>query len=865
MQSTATLPVIGVDIVKNVFQLHVADAETGEITRHKLRRNRVITSFSNRQRPLVALEACGGAYQWARMLQSLGHKAKLLPAKHVKPFVLREKTDVFNICKRIETIGGTAIEDRPRGRPLGLCRKLTAQQEAQIQKLILDKTPNQLRMDFALWNRMAVMQLIEDQFSIPLTPQGVGKYLARWSFTPQKLIEKAYEQRPEAVQTWLDTQYPEIAQRAKAEGAEIHWGDETGLRSDDVRGRSYAPAGQTLQIRVGKRREGLSVMSTVTNRGKVRWKAFEGTMNADILIDFMKRLVKDAKASSEGGKEGCKKVFLILDNPPNLSRPLVRLRRMRLGMSGVSGSAAPRDVPGPAAREREHPVMNALSDPAGHQQHRSDAAREQLARRCPVDLSSHALGRVRGHGHRPIEQSRQIVRQHLGGHIHQQSMLTQPADTLQPQPVLQTLERLLDAPAPVIQIGQLGYRCHVLAQRGHQDPGAPAGADVAHQTGMHARGPVQLPGAGLLHIAGREPAPAPAVAVATAQEIARSAPTLCAVAANHKINATLGQQRLHQPGGRVTPVQNQHIAPAQPVQLVKEHLTLALGLGADGHVQHQIIARQVQTQGALHGGGQRAGAQTGALGGCQHGAVGTDQPTALEHVQLTLALNGIDQAIIERPQGGHVQPGAGLGQGAVRDQNAGAVSPQAGEEGVERALDAGTAKTQQGRQELGQRQLAAAGERVGVIGAACHLGKGRAVQVIAKVGQKRLCKITVLRQKSCQPQRKIKQNQQLTEYRGLSSVDWILDNLKVHHSKPVKAWLQENREHIEVFSLPSYSPELNPDEMLNANLKQMITSAAPARRKGDLKTAVTRHLRRLQKLPELVKSFFQHAPVRYAA
>jgi hypothetical protein len=141
----------------------------------------------------------------------------------------------------------------------------------------------------------------------------VGKYLARWGFTPQKPIRRAYEQRPEAVQTWLDTQYPEIAQRAKAEGAEIHWGDETGLRSDDVRGRSYAPAGQTPQIRVGKRREGLSVMSTVTNRGKVRWKAFEGAMNADILIDFMKRLVKDTKAGGEGDK-AVKKVFLILDN-----------------------------------------------------------------------------------------------------------------------------------------------------------------------------------------------------------------------------------------------------------------------------------------------------------------------------------------------------------------------------------------------------------------------------------------------------------------------------------------------------------------------------------------------------------------------
>lgn len=251
---------------------------------------------AERRRTVVTLRAKGWSYETIAQHTGLS------------------RTGVFNICKRIEIVGRTAIEDQPRGRPVGVCRKLSAQQEAQIQKLILDKTPDQLRMDFALWNRMAVMQLIGDQFGIRLTPQGVGKYLARWGFTPQKPIEKAYEQRPEAVQTWLDTQYPEIAQRAKAEGAEIHWGDETGLRSDDVRGRSYAPAGQTPQIRVGKRREGLSVMSTVTNRGKVRWKAFEGAMNADILIDFMKRLVKDAKAGGDKASAGCKKVFLILDN-----------------------------------------------------------------------------------------------------------------------------------------------------------------------------------------------------------------------------------------------------------------------------------------------------------------------------------------------------------------------------------------------------------------------------------------------------------------------------------------------------------------------------------------------------------------------
>lgn len=54
-------------------------------------------------------------------------------------------------------------------------------------------------MEFALWSRAAVMQLIEREYGITLSIRGVGNYLARWGFTPQKPIKKAYEQRPEAV------------------------------------------------------------------------------------------------------------------------------------------------------------------------------------------------------------------------------------------------------------------------------------------------------------------------------------------------------------------------------------------------------------------------------------------------------------------------------------------------------------------------------------------------------------------------------------------------------------------------------------------------------------------------------------------
>ena len=88
----------------------------------------------------------------------------------------------------------------------------------------------------------------------------MGKYLARWGFTPQKPMKKAYEQSPAAVKKCLDEDYPAIAVRAKAKGAEIHWGDESGGPRFRSQGAHARGAGQ-------QKRHGLSVISTVTNKG----------------------------------------------------------------------------------------------------------------------------------------------------------------------------------------------------------------------------------------------------------------------------------------------------------------------------------------------------------------------------------------------------------------------------------------------------------------------------------------------------------------------------------------------------------------------------------------------------------------------
>ena len=200
--------------------------------------------------------------------------------------------------------GWKAVPVSAGGRPKGSGRLLSPDEEQEVQRLIQDRTPDQLKMSYALWTRQAAGELIETRYAIRSPVRTVGKYLKRWGYTPQRPLKKAYEHSPAAVGQWLDKKYPEIAKRAKLEGAEIHWGDETGLRSDDVRGRGYAPKGQTPVLRVSACREDLSVISTVTNKGEMRWKVFSGALNAKILIGFLARLVRQRKD----------KIFLILDN-----------------------------------------------------------------------------------------------------------------------------------------------------------------------------------------------------------------------------------------------------------------------------------------------------------------------------------------------------------------------------------------------------------------------------------------------------------------------------------------------------------------------------------------------------------------------
>lgn len=187
------------------------------------------------------------------------------------------RTTISEWWRQYQQIGEAALHQQKRGNKLGEGRTLNQSEEARIQQLLRAHFPDELNIDSALWTRAAVQSLIVGECGVEMPIRTVGEYLKRWGYTPQKPLKRAYEQNSQAVNYWLETEYPAIEQCARQEDAEIAWGDESGVRSDAQVGRGYAPMGQTPEIQLNTQRASVNYIASISNQGKVRFmKAFFG-------------------------------------------------------------------------------------------------------------------------------------------------------------------------------------------------------------------------------------------------------------------------------------------------------------------------------------------------------------------------------------------------------------------------------------------------------------------------------------------------------------------------------------------------------------------------------------------------------------
>jgi len=213
---------------------------------------------------------------------------------------------VRNWNKKHKTGGRMALVSVKRGRKTGEKRHLSAVQESQLRRWIIDSTPDQLKLPFMLWERRAVQELIEQRFALVMPLRTVGEYLARWGFSCQRPVVRFDEQQPRAVRQWLKVEYPAIARRAHEQEAEIHWVDETGVTTSSASGaRGFAPKGQTPLLKRPARALRINVISSVTNKGKARFMIYKTNFTAPIFIKFLRQIVRGAKG---------RKVIVIVDN-----------------------------------------------------------------------------------------------------------------------------------------------------------------------------------------------------------------------------------------------------------------------------------------------------------------------------------------------------------------------------------------------------------------------------------------------------------------------------------------------------------------------------------------------------------------------
>lgn len=218
------------------------------------------------------------------------------------------RQSIDNWLAAVAVGGSAALKPRKRGpKPHPTINAATAK---KVVRQIVDHCPDQLRLPFALWTREAVRDLLRQRYGITLAVTTVGRYLKSWGLTPQKPVRRAYEKDDRAVKAWLDEEYPAIHARATRENAEIHWGDEMGLRSDHQTGRSYSPKGRTPVIPGTGKRFSCSMISTVTNRGSLSFMVYTEKFTATVLIGFLARLLRQQHVRRGG------RIFLIVDGHP---------------------------------------------------------------------------------------------------------------------------------------------------------------------------------------------------------------------------------------------------------------------------------------------------------------------------------------------------------------------------------------------------------------------------------------------------------------------------------------------------------------------------------------------------------------------
>lgn len=220
-------------------------------------------------------------------------------------FHVHERT-VGRWYKKFEECGESAVHGSKRGpKSGGEKHKLSDEQMRELKRVVIDKTPDQLKFDFALWSSKAIKEYVMREYGMSISRRTARRYMQKMGFTYQCPVKAAREQNPVLVKKWLEKDYPAIRKEAAESGSAIYWADESSVLTCETKARGYSPIGVSPVLAAPANRSiRCNMISAVSNKGEMQFMVFDGAMNVDIFKDFMTRLVKDSP----------RKVFLIVDN-----------------------------------------------------------------------------------------------------------------------------------------------------------------------------------------------------------------------------------------------------------------------------------------------------------------------------------------------------------------------------------------------------------------------------------------------------------------------------------------------------------------------------------------------------------------------
>jgi transposase len=210
------------------------------------------------------------------------------------------RASVFDWIARYREGGLPAISTKiASGRPT----ILDDSEMIRLFTMINGKDPRAQGFGMALWSRALIRDLIKRSFGKNVSLVTVSRILKKLGMSPQRPLYRSWKQDPARVERWKREEFPAIRARAAAEGATILFADEASVRTDYHAGTTWAPIGETPVVTGPAVRHSIKMVSAIGRRGECSFSVHEGSMNAELFIEFLTKLLHDFAT----------RIFLVVD------------------------------------------------------------------------------------------------------------------------------------------------------------------------------------------------------------------------------------------------------------------------------------------------------------------------------------------------------------------------------------------------------------------------------------------------------------------------------------------------------------------------------------------------------------------------